>query len=34
VRLDLAYVGDWSLGLDLTILGKTIRSVAMGGGAH
>jgi exopolysaccharide biosynthesis polyprenyl glycosylphosphotransferase len=34
VRLDLAYVGDWSLGLDLSILGKTIRSVATGSGAH
>jgi len=34
VRLDLAYVGDWSLGLDLSILGKTIRSVATGIGAH
>jgi len=34
VRLDLAYVGDWSLGLDLTILGKTVRSLAAGRGAY
>ena len=34
VRLDLAYVGDWSLGLDLTILGKTIRALAAGRGAY
>ena len=34
VRLDLAYVGDWSLGLDITILGKTIRTVLAGDGAR
>jgi lipopolysaccharide/colanic/teichoic acid biosynthesis glycosyltransferase len=34
VRLDLAYVGDWSLGLDLTILAKTVRSVLHPAGAR
>lgn len=34
VRLDLAYVGDWSLTLDLTILGKTLRSISSGSGAR
>jgi len=34
LRLELAYVGDWTLGLDLTILGKTIRTVAHGRGAR
>ena len=34
VRLDLAYVGDWSVGLDLTILAKTIRVLVAGRGAY
>ncbi len=34
VRLDLAYAGDWSVGLDLTILAKTIRVLAAGQGAY
>ena len=34
VRLDLSYVGDWSMGLDLTIMGKTVRSVLKGSGAR
>ena len=33
VRLDMAYVGNWSLGLDLTILAKTLRVLASGDGA-
>ena len=34
VRLDLDYVENWSLSLDLTILAKTVLTVARGGGAH
>jgi lipopolysaccharide/colanic/teichoic acid biosynthesis glycosyltransferase len=34
VRLDLAYVGDWSLGLDLVILGKTLRTLTERRGAY
>ena len=34
VRLDLAYVGDWSMGLDLVILGKTVRILTERRGAY
>jgi exopolysaccharide biosynthesis polyprenyl glycosylphosphotransferase len=34
VRLDLRYVEDWSLALDLVILWKTVRAVAVGDGAY
>lgn len=34
VRLESAYIGDWSLTLDLAILGKTVRSVVTGQGAR
>ncbi|WP_167113878.1 sugar transferase [Amycolatopsis viridis] len=34
VRLDLRYVEDWSLALDLAILWKTLRAVAGGRGAY
>jgi exopolysaccharide biosynthesis polyprenyl glycosylphosphotransferase len=34
VRLDLAYVSDWSLGLDLTILAKTLHALTGGRGAY
>jgi exopolysaccharide biosynthesis polyprenyl glycosylphosphotransferase len=34
VRLDLRYVEDWSLALDLVILWKTVRAVAYGRGAY
>ncbi len=34
VRLDMAYVGNWSLGLDLTILAKTLRVLVRGQGAY
>jgi len=34
VRLDLDYVENWSLSLDLTILARTVLTVARGGGAH
>jgi exopolysaccharide biosynthesis polyprenyl glycosylphosphotransferase len=34
VRLDLYYVENWSLALDLTILAKTAKTVLMGHGAY
>jgi lipopolysaccharide/colanic/teichoic acid biosynthesis glycosyltransferase len=34
VRLDLHYVENWSLGLDLTVLAKTIVTVVRGSGAY
>jgi exopolysaccharide biosynthesis polyprenyl glycosylphosphotransferase len=34
VRLDVRYVEDWSLALDLTILWKTFRAVISGNGAY
>ena len=34
VRLDLQYVENWSLGLDLTVLARTIVTVARGNGAY
>jgi exopolysaccharide biosynthesis polyprenyl glycosylphosphotransferase len=34
VRLDLRYVEDWSLGLDLVLLARTILSVLKGRGAY
>lgn len=34
VRLDLDYVENWSLSLDLTILARTVLTIARGGGAY
>jgi len=34
VRLDLRYVDNWSLGMDLLILWKTVRAVVLGAGAY
>jgi lipopolysaccharide/colanic/teichoic acid biosynthesis glycosyltransferase len=34
VRLDLQYVENWSLGLDLTLLAKTLLTVVRGSGAY
>ncbi len=34
VRLDLRYVEDWSLGLDLVVLAKTVMTVLRGRGAY
>ncbi len=34
VRLDLYYVENWSLALDLTILAKTAKTVLTGSGAY
>ena len=34
IRLDMAYVGDWSLGLDFSILAKTLRVLVRGHGAY
>jgi lipopolysaccharide/colanic/teichoic acid biosynthesis glycosyltransferase len=33
VRLDMAYVGSWSVKLDLTILAKTLRILTSNHGA-
>jgi lipopolysaccharide/colanic/teichoic acid biosynthesis glycosyltransferase len=33
VRLDLEYIDNWSLGLDLRILLKTVPAVLMGKGS-
>jgi lipopolysaccharide/colanic/teichoic acid biosynthesis glycosyltransferase len=34
VRLDLRYVEEWKLGLDVSILARTVRTVVAGGGAY
>jgi exopolysaccharide biosynthesis polyprenyl glycosylphosphotransferase len=34
IKLDLRYVEDWSLALDMVILWKTVRAVAVGAGAY
>jgi len=34
VRLDLDYVDNWSLSLDLTIMARTVWTVVRGGGAY
>jgi lipopolysaccharide/colanic/teichoic acid biosynthesis glycosyltransferase len=34
LRLDLRYVDNWSIGMDLTILWRTARAVAQGSGAY
>jgi lipopolysaccharide/colanic/teichoic acid biosynthesis glycosyltransferase len=34
IRLDLRYVEDWSLALDMVILWKTVRAVVGGAGAY
>jgi lipopolysaccharide/colanic/teichoic acid biosynthesis glycosyltransferase len=34
IRLDLRYVEDWSLALDVVILWKTVRAVVGGAGAY
>jgi exopolysaccharide biosynthesis polyprenyl glycosylphosphotransferase len=34
VRLDLAYIGSWSLGLDVLILAKTVRALISHSGAY
>ncbi|TQJ01285.1 sugar transferase [Amycolatopsis cihanbeyliensis] len=34
IRLDLRYVEDWSLAMDLVILWKTVRAVVVGQGAY
>ena len=34
VRLDLRYVDNWSLGLDLAILSRTVSAVLHGAGAY
>jgi lipopolysaccharide/colanic/teichoic acid biosynthesis glycosyltransferase len=34
IRLDLRYVDNWSLALDLQILWKTLRAVLLGSGAY
>jgi lipopolysaccharide/colanic/teichoic acid biosynthesis glycosyltransferase len=34
VRLDLRYVENWSVALDLTILWKTVKAVLGGRGAY
>jgi lipopolysaccharide/colanic/teichoic acid biosynthesis glycosyltransferase len=34
VRLDLQYVENWSLGLDITVLARTLAVVVRGSGAY
>ena len=34
LRLDLRYVDNWSLALDLSILWRTVRAVVHGSGAY
>ena len=34
VRLDMAYVGSWSIGLDLLIIAKTFRALISKAGAY
>jgi lipopolysaccharide/colanic/teichoic acid biosynthesis glycosyltransferase len=34
VRLDLFYIENWSVGLDLTIMARTVRAVLGGNGAY
>ena len=34
VRLDMAYVGSWSIGLDLLIVAKTFRALISKAGAY
>ena len=34
VRLDVEYIEDWSVGLDIKILLKTVLTVFMGSGAR
>ena len=34
VRLDMSYVENWSMGLDLAIIARTTRVVALGSGAY
>lgn len=34
MRLDLEYIDNWSLALDLKIVGKTVPAVLLGKGAH
>jgi lipopolysaccharide/colanic/teichoic acid biosynthesis glycosyltransferase len=34
LRLDLRYVDNWSMSLDLSILWRTVRAVMQGSGAY